>query len=210
MVAMALARICPPCWPRSRAVADPPALFRSIDLAPRHSPDGASEIQARPSPYRTATPALRFAPCGLRDQTRGAVKNSPFLDIVPALFQAQSSRLAEGVSGDEPAAEAGAAPAGGLTNRTRATTGHYDPDAVGAAAVERRKASAPIARGTGTPRKRPSAWLAPTPRCGSHPHRAPFRRSAPLYWGETKKVAQARAPRRPEAAKRAAEHWLYA
>src|SRR5262245_65759139 len=34
----------------------------------------------------------------------------------------QSSRLAEGVSGDEPAAEAGAAPAGGLVTRTRATT----------------------------------------------------------------------------------------
>src|SRR5262245_48827588 len=113
----------------------------------------------------------------------------------------------EASSGDNQRAEAGAAPAGGVTNRTRATTGHYDPDAVGAAAVERRKASAPIARGTGTPRKRPSAWLAPTPRCGSHPHRAPFRRSAPSFEGDVKK-ARARAPRRPEAAKRAAQRWL--
>jgi len=47
--------------------------------------------------------------------------------------------------------------------------------------------SVPIARGTGTPRKRPSAWLAPTPRCGSHPHRAPFRRSAPSLEGETRR-----------------------
>src|SRR5262249_8781039 len=41
----------------------------------------------------------------------------------------------EASSGDIQRAEAGAAPAGGVTNRTRATAGHYDPDDVGAAAV---------------------------------------------------------------------------
>src|SRR5262245_59204354 len=185
MVATALARICPPCWPRSPAVADPTALLRSIDLAPRHSPDGASEIQARPSPYRTATPALRFAPCGLRDQTRGPVKTSPFLDIVPALFQAQSSRLAEGVSGDEPAAEAGAAPAGGLVTRTRATTatkGSMESEQPQWSAARR------VPRSQGA-----RGRLASVLRRVSHTRqsaayrtaaRAPFRRSAPLLLRE--------------------------
>src|SRR5262249_35499937 len=90
----------------------------------------------------------------------------------------------EASSGDIQRAEAGAAPAGGVTNRTRATTGHYDPDAVGAAAVERRKASAPIARGTGTPRKRPSACLACTPKCGlSHGRTSAFPALRSLFGG---------------------------
>src|SRR5262245_62711450 len=45
-----------------------------------------------------------------------------FLTSFLLCSRTQSSRLAEGVSGDEPAAEAGAAPAGGLVTRTRATT----------------------------------------------------------------------------------------
>src|SRR5262245_35593003 len=72
------------------------------------------------------------------------VKNFRFsLTNVPASFQSTCvPPRSEASSGDIQRAEAGAAPAGGLTNRTRATAGHYDPDAVGAAAVERRKASA--------------------------------------------------------------------
>src|SRR5499426_2020814 len=107
----------------------------------------------------------------------------PFLDSVPALFQSTCvPPRSEASSGDIQRAEAGAAPAGGLVTRTRATAGHYDPDDVGAAAVERRKASAPIARGTGTSRKRPLACLAHTPKCGlSHGRTSAFPALRSLY-----------------------------
>src|SRR5262245_39152573 len=168
----------------SCAVGRAERLLRSSDLRRRcaRSPRG------RLIDINTAWASLRSAhPTGVLHRQDGE-KLAIFFDSVPASFQ--STRVpprSEASSGDNQRAEAGAAPAGGVTDRTRATTGHYDPDAVGAAAVERRKASAPIARGTGTPRKRPSAWLAPTPRCGSHPHRAPFRRSAASLEGDSKR-----------------------
>src|SRR5262245_59415547 len=118
----------------------------------------------------------------------------------------------EASSGDIQRAEAGAAPVGGLVTRTRATAGHYDPDDVGAAAVERRKARAPIARGTGTSRKRPSAWLAHTPKCGlSHGATSalppPPRPAA--CWEGAKERGEGPCASVAEAAKRAAKRWLF-
>src|SRR5499426_4845758 len=113
-----------------------------------------------------------------------------FFDNVPASFQSTCvPPRSEASSGDIQRAEAGAAPARGLVTRTRATAGHYDPDDVGAAAVERRKASAPIARGTGTSRKRPLACLAHTPKCGlSHGRTSAFSALRSLFGGRQKEA----------------------
>src|SRR5262245_11404532 len=97
-----------------------------------------------------SAPGFRFASSGLRHDTGFSPRSSSitaiFFDAVRVTGVAKTvPPRSEASSGDIQRAEPGAAPAGGRANRTRATTGHYDPDAVGAAAVERRKASAPIA-----------------------------------------------------------------
>src|SRR5215510_10964021 len=116
----------------------------------------------------------------------------------------------EASSGDIQRAEAGAAPVGGLVTRTRATAGHYDPDDVGAAAVERRKASAPIARGTGTSRKRPSACLAHTPKCGlSHGRTSAFPALRSLFGGRRRKRRRPVRQRVEKSTPGSAQRWLF-
>jgi hypothetical protein len=64
-------------------------------LACRRSPDGAKRNPGAASPYRTAAPALRCAPCGLREFfTATAVRNSRFsLTMFPPRSNQHVSRL---------------------------------------------------------------------------------------------------------------------